>query len=72
MNPFYNGSSGQPPMMNNNPMNFIQRFNQFRQTFQGNPEEQVKQLLQSGRMTQEQYQQYKATAEQMMQFFTRR
>lgn len=70
MNPFYNASNpGQMPIMNNNPMSFIQRFNQFRQAFQGNPQQQVQQLLQSGRMTQEQYQQYKATAEQMMNLF---
>ena len=69
MNPFFSGNQGQAPVMGNSPMNFIQRFNQFRQTFQGNPQQQVQQLLQSGRMTQEQYQQYKATAEQMMSLF---
>lgn len=69
MNPFYNGNPGQAPMMNNSPLSFIQRFNQFRKTFQGNPQQQVQQLIQSGRMTQEQYQQYKSQAEQMMNLF---
>lgn len=33
----------------------VQRFNQFRQNFQGDPKQQVQQLLNSGRVTQEQY-----------------
>lgn len=50
MNPLYeqmNGQAGQN--------NFVQRFMQFRQNFKGNPQEQVQQLLNSGRITQEQY-----------------
>lgn len=37
--------------------NIIQQFNQFRQTFKGNPQQQVQQMLNSGRITQEQYNQ---------------
>ena len=33
----------------------ISRFRQFQQTFKGNPQEQVQQLLNSGRITQAQY-----------------
>lgn len=33
----------------------ISRFNQFKQNFTGNPQQQVQQLLNSGRVTQEQY-----------------
>jgi len=33
----------------------MQRFMQFKQNFKGNPQEQVQQLLNSGRITQEQY-----------------
>lgn len=55
---------------NQNPMgqmsNFINQFNQFRQTFMGNPEAQVKQMLQSGRMSQEQFQQLSQMANQIM------
>ena len=41
---------------NNNPMTAtIQRFNQFRQQFQGNPQEIVQNMLNSGKITQEQY-----------------
>ena len=40
----------------NNPMTAtIQRFNQFRQQFQGNPQEIVQNMLNSGKITQEQY-----------------
>lgn len=46
-NPLYNAM--------NNQQNFIQRFNEFRKNFNGNPQEQVQQLLNSGRVTQEQY-----------------
>ena len=46
--------------------NFISQFNQFRSTFSGNPEAQVKQMLQSGRMSQEQFQQLSQMANQIM------
>lgn len=34
---------------------FLSRFNQFRQTFSGNPQQQIQQMLNSGRITQAQY-----------------
>ena len=52
MNPLYeqmNGQAGQN--------NFLQKFMQFKQSFKGNPQEQVQQLLNSGRVTQAQYDQ---------------
>jgi len=56
---------------NPNPMNqmgnFINQFNQFRQTFMGNPEAQVKQMLQNGRMSQSQFEQLAQTANQLRQ-----
>ena len=63
-------------MMNNlfnmmgNPMQMImQRFNQFRQTFQGDPQQQVQQMLNSRRISQEQYNQAVQTANQIMRMF---
>ena len=50
MNPLYeqmNGQAGQN--------NFLQKFMQFKQSFKGNPQEQIHQLLNSGKVTQEQY-----------------
>lgn len=46
-NPLYNS------MQNNN--NLIQRFNEFRRNFNGDPQQQVQQLLNSGKVSQEQY-----------------
>lgn len=37
--------------------NVLQQFNQFRNSFRGDPKAQVQQLLNSGRITQEQYNQ---------------
>ena len=46
MNQLYND-------MNQN--GFVQRFQQFKNSFHGNPQEQVQQLLNSGKVSQEQY-----------------
>lgn len=50
MTPLYN-------MMNqNNPYNnFMKQFNEFRKTINGNPQEQIQQLLNSGKISQAQY-----------------
>lgn len=50
MNPIF-----QMMMQNSGPMSLLQRFQQFRNTFRGNPQEQVQRMLQSGQVTQEQY-----------------
>lgn len=49
-----------------NMQNMMQQFNQFRQTFQGDPKQQVQQLLNSGRMSQSQFNQLKQMADQFM------
>lgn len=46
MNPLYS-------QMNNN--NLLQRFMQFKQTFRGDPQAQVQQLLNSGKVSQDEY-----------------
>ena len=56
MNPLYS-------QMNNN--NLLQRFMQFKQTFRGDPQAQVQQLLNSGTVTQDQYNQAVQTAQQL-------
>ncbi len=38
-----------------NQNNFFQRFFTFRQNFKGDPQQTIQQLLQSGKVTQEQY-----------------
>ena len=56
---------------NNNMANMLKQFDQFRQNFQGDPQQMVQQLLNSGRMSQQQYNQLSQIANQFMQFFQR-
>lgn len=51
---------------------FMNRFNQFRQMFQGNPKQQVEQLLQSGKVSQAQYNNAMNMAKQMQNLFGKR
>ena len=46
---------GMPQMPMGNMQQLIQQFNQFRQSFQGDPRQQVQQLLNSGRISQQAY-----------------
>ena len=63
MNQLYNTLGGQTAM---NPMNaMISRLEQFRQSFSGDPKQTVQQLLNSGRMTQAQYNQLSSAATQI-------
>ena len=50
MNPLFN-------MMNQNSPynNFMKQFNEFKKTINGNPQEQIQQLLNSGKISQSQY-----------------
>ena len=60
MNPLYN-------QINRTSGNdFIARFNQFRQTINGDPRAQVQNLLNSGRVSQEQYNMAVQKANQLM------
>lgn len=62
MNPLYN------EMGNNNVQNnFMSRFNQFRQNFKGNPQEQVQQMLNSGKVSQADYNRAVQLANQLQQ-----
>lgn len=53
----------------NNIMQTLQQFQQFKQNFKGNPQEQVQQMLKSGRITQQQYEQAVQMANQLKQLF---
>jgi hypothetical protein len=63
MNPLFQMLNNTPAMANANAM--MQKFQQFRQTFNGNPQQMVQQLLQSGKVSQEQYQNAMRLAQQM-------
>ena len=53
-NPIFQQLGGMPPI-NNGMAQFMQRFQQFKQMFTGDPRQQVQQLLNSGRVSQQQY-----------------
>ena len=61
-NPLFGMLSGQMQM---NPM--LQKFNQFRQMFKGDPQQQVRQMLNSGKISQAQYNQAVQMANQVAQ-----
>lgn len=49
----------------NNPMQMIQQFNQFKNSFTGDPKQAVMNLLQNGQMNQQQLNQLQAMAKQL-------
>lgn len=73
-NPLFNrfGNNSQMPVQNGPLGNFtglINRFNQFKSTFQGDPQQTVQELLNSGQMSQQQYEQFSNLAAQLRGLF---
>lgn len=68
MNPIFNAFRNTNNLGNNNPIsnfsNFMKQFNQFRQNFQGDPKQQVEHLINSGAMSQEQFEKFTEIAKQ--------
>ena len=64
MNPLYQQFGNQPT---GNMMNLLQQFQQFKRNFQGDPRQQVQALLNSGKITQSQYNQAVQMANAMQQ-----
>ena len=63
-NPIYNSIANQ-----NNPfMQIIQEAQKLKNTFKGNPREEVQRLLNSGEMSQADFNRYSQIAQQVMQF----
>ena len=56
-------------MNNPNMTNLLQQFAQFRQSFTGNPQQMIQQMLNSGKVTQEQYNQAVQKANELMKMF---
>lgn len=56
--------------MNNfgNMMNMLQQFQKFQQTFSGDPKAKVMQMLNSGKITQEQFDKASQMANQILRF----
>lgn len=66
-NPLFNmfGANMSPmPGRFGNFMNLVNQFNQFKQTFKGDPKQQVYNMLNSGQMTQNQFNQLQTLATQ--------
>lgn len=65
MNKLYNLFGNRVPTNSHfgNMTNLISQFNQFRQSFQGDPSQEVQKLLNSGQMTQSQYNQLSRMAQ---------
>lgn len=61
-NPLYQQMNKQ----NNGMQGFMQRFQQFRQVMTGDPQQQIQQLMNSGKITQAQYNNAYQMATQMM------
>lgn len=72
-NPFFNQNSLAPQTNNpfGNVANMMSQFQQFKSNFQGDPRQKVQELLNSGRMTQEQFNQLSQLAQQFQSFFRR-
>lgn len=47
---------------------FISQFNQFKKNFNGNPQQMIQQMLNSGKITQDQLNQAMQRANQLMRF----
>lgn len=73
MNPLFSllGGNNTPQLPGGlgNFQNLMQQFNQFKSTFQGNPQQQVQGLLNSGRMSQAQFNQLQKMAQQLQSYF---
>ncbi len=65
MNPLFQmmGGNNMPPI--------VQQFLQFKQTFKGDPQQQIQQLLNSGKVSQEQYNQAVQQAKALQQMLTK-
>lgn len=64
-NPLFDAMGGSKQQMPGL-QNMVQAFQQFRTAFTGDPQQQVQQLLNSGRMTQQQYNQLAQMANQLI------
>lgn len=68
-NPIFNALGGGAPMSNFGVM--MQSFNQFASAFKGDPRQKVQELLNSGRMSQDQFNQLQNMARQFQSMMPR-
>ena len=73
-NPFYNQNQNPAPMQNGpfaNMANLMRQIQQFKANFQGDPKQKVQDLLNSGQMSQQQFNQFSQLAQQLQSLFNR-
>lgn len=63
-NPLFNTFGAKP--MDNGIQQFINEVRNFERTFKGNPKQEVQQMLNSGKLSQQQFNQYAQMANQIM------
>lgn len=66
-NPIFNMFNNTMPF-GNNQNHILSQFNSFKSQFQGDPQQKVQELLNSGQMTQEQFNQLSQMAQQFQKF----
>lgn len=67
-NPLFQALGGQMPGPMGQFQRMMQQFQQFKADFQGDPQQEVQKLLQSGKMSQQQLNQLQAMAKQFQGF----
>lgn len=67
-NPLFQALGGQMPGPMGRFQRMMQQFQQFKAGFQGDPQQEVQKLLQSGKMSQQQLNQLQAMAKQFESF----
>lgn len=66
-NPIFNQMMRNTPM--GNVQNLIGQYQQFRQTFKGDPRQKIQEMLNSGQITQQQVNQARSMATQFQNYF---
>lgn len=64
MNPLFDRNTGNTPTSDFS--NMMSQFNQFKNSFNGNPKQIVMNMLQNGQMSQQQFNQLNSMAQQFM------
>lgn len=70
-NPLFNMLGGNRPAVNPNLTQFMNEFNRFKSEFKGDARSEIQRLLNSGQMTQEQYNHLAQTAKQFAGIFSK-
>lgn len=66
MNDLFNALGGKP--VQSPVMNMLNNFYEFRKNFKGNPQQEFQRLMQSGKISPQQYQQIQAMAKQLQPY----